>query len=816
MPIDFCPAFAYNWGVTSLLPNTVQTDAPRRATASLSLLAKLLASENVRVEHNHRASTASFDTKSRVLILPVWKDMSGDLYDMLVAHEVGHALYSPKGDEWCKQLEKLVPGKFNKIRSYVNIVEDARIERMMKTNYPGLRSNFARAYRDLAEKNPKLFGLDQDVNTLALIDRVNIHYKVGFSVKVEFSPEELDIVKRVAETETWDEVVALAKELYDLSKKQKEEQKEEQDGEEESSASQDGQDQDDSDDTQTGNDTDDQENLESQEKGETEAEGENEEGGESTEDGEESDSDSDDADGEETDSDDDDGEANGQDGKKDSKSDQESKSNKDSKVKPETLEEDADESITEKLMDELSKQNATNDHYSSTGQVTLPVYDLESGIIKFADVIEDLKLIAERNRGFEKYQQFLAKNKPAVSALVQEFMRRKAANESQRTRTADTGNIDPSRLWAYKISEEIFGSYEIKAEGKNHGIVFLLDWSGSMNGILKDTVEQLGCLVQFCSSAGIPCEVYAFSDNSFFGKGQEESRNMWSKNAGQIMPKDMWLLNVLSSSARPAQIKTAIAGLLAWATKSDLGWSSREPLGRNVKNENFEEKYMLNGTPLNSALIAMNTVIPNFQKRTGVQIVNLCVLTDGDATDGVGYQWNSDGGSCSVYTSESMPRDSYGRDRREVFITGKKAVEKLNDTPSIVRFIRAETGANAMCFRIDQEKSLAKTVGYGIFTVNDGTNEKKVINQKGHDLYLKEKTKFLKDNEWVSGEEWFGYTEWFGIANLVTDDTNYLDKVTGESTKAALAKALSAEIGKTKNSRPLMARIAQRVSVKSK
>lgn len=145
MPIDICPAFAYNWGVTSLLPNTVQTDAPRRATASLSLLAKLLASENVRVEHNHRASTASFDTKSRVLILPVWKDMSGDLYDMLVAHEVGHALYSPKGDDWCKELEKLVPGKFNKIRSYVNIVEDARIERMMKTNYPGLRSNFARS-----------------------------------------------------------------------------------------------------------------------------------------------------------------------------------------------------------------------------------------------------------------------------------------------------------------------------------------------------------------------------------------------------------------------------------------------------------------------------------------------------------------------------------------------------------------------------------------------------------------------------------------------------------------------------------------------
>ena len=58
-------------------------------------LAKLLASENLTVEHK-KVSTASFDTKNRVLTLPIWKDTSSDLYDLLIGHEVGHALFTPK------------------------------------------------------------------------------------------------------------------------------------------------------------------------------------------------------------------------------------------------------------------------------------------------------------------------------------------------------------------------------------------------------------------------------------------------------------------------------------------------------------------------------------------------------------------------------------------------------------------------------------------------------------------------------------------------------------------------------------------------
>ena len=56
-------------------------------------LAKLLATENLVVEHAN-VETASFDVVNRVLTLPVW-EASENVYDMLVGHEVGHALYTP-------------------------------------------------------------------------------------------------------------------------------------------------------------------------------------------------------------------------------------------------------------------------------------------------------------------------------------------------------------------------------------------------------------------------------------------------------------------------------------------------------------------------------------------------------------------------------------------------------------------------------------------------------------------------------------------------------------------------------------------------
>ena len=67
-----------------------------------------------------KLSTASFDVKNRVLTLPIFKEQSGDVYDMLIAHECAHALWTPF-EQW-EEIDK------QELRSYVNVLEDSRID----------------------------------------------------------------------------------------------------------------------------------------------------------------------------------------------------------------------------------------------------------------------------------------------------------------------------------------------------------------------------------------------------------------------------------------------------------------------------------------------------------------------------------------------------------------------------------------------------------------------------------------------------------------------------------------------------------------
>ena len=176
-----------------------------------SLLAKLLATENVTVEHG-KFPTASFDVKNRVLRLPIWKEMSGSLYDLMVLHEVGHALWTPEAG-WHESASKKGPG----FKSFLNVVEDARIERKIKDKYPGGRKSFIDGYLELVRKD--FFGTSGvDLNELNLIDRINLYFKAGSSNGIEFSEEENGFIEKVATTRTWDDVVRVSEELYEYAK----------------------------------------------------------------------------------------------------------------------------------------------------------------------------------------------------------------------------------------------------------------------------------------------------------------------------------------------------------------------------------------------------------------------------------------------------------------------------------------------------------------------------------------------------------------------------------------------------------------------
>ena len=129
-------------------------------------LARLLATENLIVEHRADISTASFDVNRRVLQLPKWDLASNTVYDMLVGHEVGHALFTPNEDPVGD-----APLEF------INVIEDARIEKLIKRKYAGLPKIFNTAYRELSDDD--FFGIaDEELGDLTLIDRINLHVKI--------------------------------------------------------------------------------------------------------------------------------------------------------------------------------------------------------------------------------------------------------------------------------------------------------------------------------------------------------------------------------------------------------------------------------------------------------------------------------------------------------------------------------------------------------------------------------------------------------------------------------------------------------------
>ena len=109
-------------------------------------LAKLLATEDLDIQHQ-QVDTAYFDIVNRSLILPIWKDMPNYLYDLLVGHEVGHALFTPTNIERVKKAYK------KSSKHCVNIIEDARIEKLIKNRYPGLRKQFFAWYKHLTQKD---------------------------------------------------------------------------------------------------------------------------------------------------------------------------------------------------------------------------------------------------------------------------------------------------------------------------------------------------------------------------------------------------------------------------------------------------------------------------------------------------------------------------------------------------------------------------------------------------------------------------------------------------------------------------------------
>ena len=558
-------------------------------------LARLLATENLIVEHK-KVDTAQFNTHTRVLTLPMWNTASNFVYDMLVAHEVGHALFTPSV-MWKE-------GKYENLpHGYVNIVEDARIERLMKNKFAGLNRDFYKGYEELNASD--FFELnDKNINDMKFIDKINLYFKLGAFLCLEFNDVENQFITEIAQSETFDEVLDISNRVYQYSKQQQEARQKQQELAQTS---------------EDNNNEDNDDSFDSDTKFEkVEEEGDDEIDGDSDID--------------------------------------------DPNWKPEDKQEgggqeagdwnNIDESDTQNAFDynsdKLKDQNAHETDY-----VTIPKLNLDNVVVSFDDInayLTEHFTVTEAGtpegdprwyrgnglkadtREFREYKKSASKD---VNHLVKEFEMRKSADSYARQATSKTGVLDTSKLHTYMFNEDIFKKITVIPEGKNHGLVFLLDWSGSMQTILENTMKQLFNLVWFCRKVNIPFEVYAFTNDAWsLGKDIPDNTNPYSHYNNQelldpyrlqeMKEGDIYIeggfrmVNILTSTAKTKDLDRMMLNL--WL-------QARAFRGAMYQ---YARRFTLSGTPLNEAIISVGQLTKQLIKTAKLQKCHVIVLTDGE------------------------------------------------------------------------------------------------------------------------------------------------------------------------------------------
>lgn len=569
-------------------------------TQATDLSARLLATENLTVVRS-AVGTASFDIQSRVLTLPMWKDMTPEIEDMLVGHEVGHALYT--GDKYTKPIQENP-----KMKSYMNILEDVRIEKLIKRKYPGLRKRMNEGYKQLNDRD--FFGVQKlPLDTLNLIDRINLYFKAGFQCGVKFSADEKEFVNRAERIESIDEVIELADEIYKFSKeKAEEEQKKRKTKSQPQDEEQEPEDQEED----LGDDPDD-----------IPDDSFNDEETENTDKGTSKD-------------------AAGK-----------TPEQKDQQEVEEELESSTERAFSEKL-EELADQDTIYKYHA----IHPCPYDV---VVGYKQILQDLtfdfghiiegsyyynrmygtaKVSDFEKKIAEDYVKFKNDSQSSVNYLIKEFEMKKSAQLYKRAQISKIGTLDMRKVYAYQLQDDLFKRVTTLPSGKNHGMIMLIDWSGSMGDVIADTIKQVINLAMFCNKAQIPYRVFAFTSQYDGDRDRHKQRHQRGqyieqlreqyKTTGQsvIDPGGFSLLELFSNKM----------------TMSEFNNMSKKLLDPRVF---WHAGYDLGGTPLNEALLWVYTNIGEYTRNNRIEKMNLITLSDG-----AGGPLNASGG---------ISRYAYGR-----------------------------------------------------------------------------------------------------------------------------------------------------------
>tara|TARA_B100000524_G_scaffold249925_1_gene134493 strand:+ start:890 stop:3223 length:2334 start_codon:yes stop_codon:yes gene_type:complete len=759
-------------------------------------LAKLLATEDLVVEHR-KCETAQFDVERRVLTLPVWDNASEDVYDMLVSHEVGHALFTPNED-WTSKIK--VP------HSFINVIEDARIEKLMKRKYAGLPKTFFKGYQELDGEDFFQVNDKGDLRDIQLIDRINLQFKVGNFTYIPFQDSEYEFVKRAEEVETFEEVMQLSKDIFDFMKQQWEEEQAEKAEEE-------------------------QEEMLSMEGGEGGQQPDYLEEGEDLSEGKGNKAE----DAEQTPDqeiinpnqpwDSLDTEA-GQAPPTPATAQEPTKADVNTEASAPTPEQFKPEAETDNTFIQKVKDYVKHGGYEIE-YVEIPrVNDLKDVIISEKEIQEELdtwftdfQLTRQCNSSWssdqnvendqlsealytlgladKEYEKFRKQSQPEVNYLVKEFEMRKSAQAYARAGVSRTGVLNTKILHQYKYNEDLFKKVTTLPDGKNHGMIFVLDWSGSMNHNLLDTVKQVCSLAWFCRKVQIPFKVYAFSNY----------RMSWGRKQ-MIMPEKMGnvdlnegfcLMELLTSNGNNKTFEHNIKNFFrVGMSAGDYRLEDSNDLQENYNRFSYYHgrrlpnppKFGLGSTPLMETVTVLHSVIPAFRKETGAEKISVSILSDGETAPCSYYCPRNFMGEVERYYSNSFNSRCQLRNRK----TGRVYPHSYD----------IETSYNSFLSHLKESFPYVNLLGFRILSKGEGGSYFRQQSVRG---YFKgsweEASASYKKNRFFEMDN-SGFDKLFILPSTNTTDDHSMEELDEGATKAQIRSAFKKMFkGKASNKRLL-------------
>jgi hypothetical protein len=756
-------------------------------------LAKLLAMEDIDVMHK-QVKTAMFDVKNRCLILPTWKNMPNHLYDLLVGHEVGHALYTPSDENTLKGLIEKTS------KHCVNVVEDARIESLMKRRYPGLVKQFFKGYNHLIEED--FFGLKNlDLDNINLLDKLNLHFKVPSAVAgfIDFDEDEQNFVDRIEKIKEFSELEDICVDICEYIKANQSEK----------------------DYDSLDNSSEDFDNLEDFEDGDFESGSERSEemdtddtddvdsGAGSNEDENSSDSEMDENSSDSETDENMDGSSYSENGIDDLPDEDNALNSKTYENFENRVNELADINVEnyymsipenphfENVIDYKEINKSIKDYYNvdaykiAVEEKNTYVYDgcynsPEQFVQMTKEIFSNAKIL------FEKIKKDSVKN---VNHMAMDFERKKCADIYKRTSFSKTGVLDTNKMFSAKYNEDIFKKNMKTPEGKNHGLVIICDWSGSMAPHMKGCIKQLIEMVLFCKKVNIPFEVYSFTDVHTSSSGHLGKKVNFDYRYGDlVLDERVSMRNYLSSRMSAKDLNDAMINLCIFSN-SWRGGFQHYPI---------PEEDRLGYTPLGGAILMSEYIIKDFQKKNNLQEVHSVWITDGEGNNG-----------CKRYELKNgmkvqEPESDYNYTKKRKTILQDKRMKKnypvIDRDLSNVLFpiLKDRTGCNIVGFFLDATFGSKHSM---LRHHQPKRNEKgSIIEYNPHEF-----VKQAKKDGYIIKEK-CGYDEYYVISSVDKPVKN--TEMTEKMTNRKLASVFSAKNKEFKNSRVILSRFIDLITSK--